>query len=47
VTVEHRHFGRKSSETVTLVSADSGKPRIVLYCVKRRMSKSVARLPQV
>ena len=47
VTVEHRHFGRKYSEIVTLLSADSGKPRIVLYCVKRSMSKSVAVLPQV
>jgi len=27
--------------------ADSGKLRIVLYCVKRCMSKSVAVLPQV
>jgi len=26
-------------------TADSGKPRIVLYCVKRSMSKSVA-VPQ-
>jgi len=32
---------------VTLLSADSGKPRIVLYCVKRGMSKPVAVLPQV
>jgi len=28
-------------------TADSGKPRIVLYCVKMGMSKSVAVLPQV
>jgi len=28
-------------------TADSGKPRLVLYCVKRSMSKSVAVLPQV
>jgi len=27
--------------------ADSNKPRIVLYCVKKSMSKSVAVLPQV
>jgi len=28
-------------------TADNGKPRIVSYCVKRSMSKSVAVLPQV
>jgi len=28
-------------------TADSGKPRIVLYYVKRSISKSVAVLPQV
>jgi len=28
-------------------TADSGKPRIVLYCVKRSMSKSVAVFTQV
>jgi len=28
-------------------TADSGKLRIVVYCVKRSMSKSVAVLPQV
>ena len=28
-------------------TADSGKPRKVIYCVKRSMSKSVAMLPQV
>jgi len=27
--------------------ADSSKPRIVIYCVERSMSKSVAVLPQV
>jgi len=28
-------------------TADSGKPRLVLYCVKRSMSKPVAVLRQV
>jgi len=28
-------------------TADNGKPRIVSYCVKRSMSKSVVVLPQV
>jgi len=28
-------------------TADKGKPRIVSYCVKRSMSKSIAVLPQV
>jgi len=28
-------------------TADSGKPRMVIHCVKRSMSKSVAVLPQV
>jgi len=28
-------------------TADSGKPRVVVYCVKISMSKSVAVLPQV
>jgi len=28
-------------------TADSGKPRIVIYCVERSKSKSVAMLPQI
>jgi len=28
-------------------TTDSGEPRIVSYCVKRSMSKSVAVLPQI
>ena len=44
MTVEHKHLDRKCSETLT---ADSDKPRAVVYCVKRSMSKSVAVLPQI
>jgi len=45
VTTEQRHLRlimQRDSDT-----ADSGKPHIVLYCVKRSMGKSVAVLPQV
>ena len=33
---------QRDSDTV-----DSGKPRLVLYCVKKSMSISVAVLPQI
>jgi len=46
VTVEHKQQSweemQRDSDT-----ADSAKPRIVIHCVKRSMSKAVAVLPQV
>jgi len=46
VTVEHRQQSwevmQRDSDT-----DDSGKPLIVIYCVKRSMSKAVAVFPEV
>jgi len=44
VTAKHTSWQETLRDSDT---ADSCKPRIVLYCVKRTMRKSVAVLPQV